>query len=302
MPVTLKDIAQKLNVSITTVSRALAGYSDISPSTRERVQQLAAEMGYVPNMTARQLQKQSTDTIGFIIPTTGPRFADPFFSEFLAGVGNEATAHGFDLLVSTRAPGEEEQKAYARLARSRRVDGFVIVRTRRQDWRIQYLSDLGFPFVAFGRAELDLDFPYIGMDGRLGIRAVMDHLIGLGHERIAFIAAPPDLYFSHERTLGYQESLMVHGLPFDPRMVVTGDLTQRGGYEATRQLLAVIPQPTAIVASNDTMALGAMSAIQDANLVVGRDIAVTGFDGISQGEHSHPPLTTVAQPVYEIGQ
>lgn len=302
MPATLKKIATRLNLSVTTISRGLAGYSDVAPSTRERVRATAAKMGYVPNITARQLQKQRTDTIGFIVPTFGPRFADPFFSEFLAGVGNAASQHGFDLLVSTRAPGEQEQHAYARMTQGHRVDGLIIVRTRRDDWRIKYLHSIRFPFVSFGRTEADFDFPYVDTDGRAGVRALMDHLIGLGHARIAFIAAPPDLFLARERMIGYQEALAAHRLPCDEKLVVSGDMMQQSGYERARELLASPQPPTAMVACNDLMAFGALSAIQAAGLTVGKDVAVAGFDGIPQSEHTHPPLTTIYQPVYEIGQ
>ena len=135
--VTLKDIAARLNLSITTVSRALAGYGDVAETTRQRVQQAAEEMGYVPDATARRLQKGRTDTIGFVIPTFGPRFSDPFFSELLAGIGNEASRHNYDILVSTRPPGTpDEQATYRRMAEGRLVDGLLVVRTRIGD-RVQ---------------------------------------------------------------------------------------------------------------------------------------------------------------------
>ncbi|HSR30644.1 MAG TPA: LacI family DNA-binding transcriptional regulator, partial [Anaerolineae bacterium] len=156
--VTLKDLAAKLELSITTVSRALAGYSDVAEATRQRVLQAADEMGYVPDATARRLQKGRTDTIGFIIPTHGPRFSDPFFSELLSGIGNEAARHNFDLLVSTRPPDTpEEDAAYRRMVEGRLVDGLLVVRTRVGDRRIDYLSRTDFPFVAFGRCDLVVD-------------------------------------------------------------------------------------------------------------------------------------------------
>ena len=123
-------------MSITTVSRALAGYGDVAEATRQRVLQAAQEMGYVPDVTARRLQKGRTDTIGFVIPTSGPRFSDPYFSELLAGIGNEAARHNFDLLVSTRSPDTpEEEAAYRRMVEGRLVDGLLVVRTRVKDRR-----------------------------------------------------------------------------------------------------------------------------------------------------------------------
>ena len=167
---TLKDLAAKLGLSITTVSSGLSGYSKVAESTRQRVLAAADEMGYVPDVTARRLQKGRTDTLGFVIPTHGPRFSDPFFSELLAGMGNEASRHNFDLLVSTRPPDtSEEQAVYRRMAEGRLVDGMFVVQTRVEDWRIRYLSKIDLPFVSFGRSDLDLDFAYVDEDGRASV-------------------------------------------------------------------------------------------------------------------------------------
>lgn len=302
MPVTLKDIARATGFSVTTVSRALNDYDDVAAETKARIKQVAQELGYYPSATARQLQKRSTDTIGFIIPTFGPRFSDPYFSELLAGVGNEAAEHDFDLLVSTRSPGEEEEEqTYRRLVNSRRVDGLLVVRTRQKDWRITYLHEQGFPFVAFGRSDLALDFPWLDVDGASGLEQVIQHLIDRGHRRIAFISAPESLMFSYYRMGGYKRAMEKNGLKFFEDMVAIGDLTQRGGHQAAQQLLSLSPPPTAIAVCNDLMALGAYNAAHELNLVIGRDIAITGFDDIPLAEHANPPLTTVHQPIYQIG-
>jgi LacI family transcriptional regulator len=301
--VTLKDLAAKLDLSITTVSRALAGYGDVAEATRQRVIQAAEEMGYTPDATARRLQKGRTDTIGFVIPTQGPRFSDPFFSELLAGIGNEAARHNFDLLVSTRPPdSEEEQAAYRRMAEGRLVDGLLVVRTRVRDNRIAYLSELGFPFVAFGRSDLDLDFCYVDENGFRGMELAGQHLIDLGHRRLAYISAPSNLMFCSDRRSGLAAALERNGLSLPTEYVIVSDLTQRGGFQALNELVELSPCPTAVIACNDLMALGAISAAQKRGLVVGRDIAITGFDDIPLAEHSHPPLTTMRQPIYDIGR
>jgi len=303
MPVTLRDIAQRLNLSITTVSRALHGYDDVAEETRRKVLALAEELGYRPHTLAQRLQKGRTDTIGFIIPTFGPRFSDPFFSELLAGIGNEAARHDHDLLVSTRPPDTpEEEKAYEQFVMGRRVDGILITRTRVHDWRIKYLLEKGFPFVAFGRAMVEGHFCYVDVDGEEGIRLVTRHLMELGHRRIAIILPPSDLMFTIHRRQGFVRALEEGGIELDEELVERGDLTERGGYEAALRLLDRPHPPTAIVACNDLMALGAIRAAQEHRLKVGRDIAITGFDDIPMAEHATPPLTTVRQPVYEIGR
>lgn len=299
---TIKDIARKVGKSITTVSRALNDYDDIGQETKELVRQTAREMGYIPNATAQRLQKRTTDTIGLILPTFAPRFSDPFFSEFLSGVGNQASELGFDMLVSTRAPGEQEMKSYQSDVATHRIDGFILVRTRWKDARIAYLKEANFPFVAFGRTSGDVDFPFVDEDGEVGLGLIVDHLVQLGHRRIAFITAPENITFTHHRLAGARAALKKHDLEADPEMIVTGDLTQRGGYECASSLLDLPQPPTAIAAFNDLMAFGAMSAAQDRGLVVGRQVSITGFDNIPMAEHAHPTLTTVHQPIYQIGR
>ncbi len=303
LPVTLKDIAQKVGYSITTVSRALAGYDDVAESTRQLVTKTAAEMGYHPNATARRLQKQRSDTIGFIISTFGPRFSDPYFSETLAGIGNAAAEQDYDVLVSTRSPGTpEEMQAYERFVQGRRVDGMLVVRTRKHDTRIVYLLEQQFPFVACGRSRVEGDFCYLDTDGTAGICEATHHLINLGHRRIAIILPPENMMFAHYRWLGFEEAMAGAGLPIDEMLVEYGDLTEHSGYEVGRTFLTRDDPPSAIVACNDLMALGVISAAQGLGLTVGRDVAVTGFDDVTLAAHSHPPLTTVRQPIYEIGR
>ncbi len=301
MPVTLKDIAKKIGRSVTTVSRALHDYDDVSSETKALVRKVAAEMGYAPSSFAQRLQKQKSDTIGLILPTYGPRFSDPFFSEFLAGVGNKAGSLGYDVLVSTCPPGDEELSRYQSKIQGRRVDGFLVLRTRRKDARIDYLCEVDFPFVAFGRTEGHCDYPFVDEDSYLGMRLIIKHLAKRGFRRIGFIAAPENLMFAHYRTKGFVDGLEEHNLPFIESLIITGDLTQRGGYEQAKRLFEQEPRPDAIVACNDLMALGAISAAQKKELSVGKDIGITGFDDTPMAEHSHPPLTTIHQPVYRIG-
>ena len=302
MKPTICDIAKKVGRSITTVSRALYDYDDVSPKTKELVRQTAKEMGYVANKQAQLLRKQYTETIGFILPTFGPRFSDPFFSEFLAGIGNAAGENEYDLLVSTSPPGEFEMETYEKFVQSHRVDGFIIVRTRINDERILYLDSINFPFVAFGRVPGLEHIHYIDENSEYGMRLIVDHLVKLGHRKLACIAPSFNLTFANHRMKGLKEGLLSHGIEIDPDCILTGDLTEKGGYERTRELINRPHRPTAIVACNDLMAIGAIRAIQDHGLTVGRDISVTGFDDIPLSEYLQPSLTTVSQPIYQIGR
>lgn len=300
MQTRLKDIAQELGLSITTVSRALAGYPDVAEHTRRRVLEIARQRGYVPNITARQLQQQRTNVLGFIIPATGPRFSDPFFAELLTGISEEATRHGYDILTATAAPGPDEQEVYRRQVLARRVDGMLLVRTRREDARLSFLAEMGFPAVAFGRTELPLAYPWIDVDGARGLRLAVDHLAQLGHRDIAYLRAPDYLMFDSVRWQGFLEGMAGNGLPVVEDWILHGDLTQRSGHELANRLLDQSHPPTAMLAGNDLMAIGALSAIQSRGLQVGRDISVVGFDDIPPAEHTHPSLTTVHQPIHRI--
>ncbi len=303
MAVTLKDIAAKVGYSVTTVSRALGGYDDVAEDTRRLIVQTAEEMGYRPNVMAQRLQKQRTDTLGFVIPTFGPRFSDPFFSELLAGMGNEAASHDFDVLVSTRPPDSEaEALAYERLVQEGRVDGLMLTRTRINDPRIAYLLAQDFPFVAFGRTRGVGAYACVDMDGELGMFNATRYLIELGHRDIAIMSPPPNLMFTVYRTQGFQRAMAAYDLPIEPAWHESGDLTERDGYAAGCRLLDGERPPTAIIAGNDLMAIGAMRAAHERGLRVGQDLSVVGFDDITWAEHANPPLTTMRQPIYELGR
>ena len=303
MPVTIREVAKKLKLSITTVSRALDGYDDVATQTRRRVIRTARAMGYVPSRAARQLRRQRADAIGYILPASGPQFTDPFFSEFMAGLGDEATSNNLDLLVSTAAPDTTaEHQIYARWVQSRLVDGIVISRMRLRDWRARYLSKNDFSFVAHGHTLLPLRFPYIEMDSRWGFTILVKHLVEHGRRRIAYIGAPARLTLQADRLAGYQNGLSEAGIAFDGTLVAEGDLTRGGGYQAALQLLDLPHPPTAIIGANDLTAAGAMRAVRERGLIVGRDIAIAGYDGTDDSEHMQPPLTTLKQPVYEIAR
>ncbi len=300
---TIHDVAKRLNLSITTVSRALDGYSDVAAETRQKVIETAQEMGYTPTLAARQLRRKRTETIGYIMPTSKPRFSDPFFSEFIAGLGDEANEHSFDLLVSVAAPNQDmEVNAYQRWVQGRRVDGIILSRMRTQDWRVQFMRENRFPFTAFGRTLIADDFPHIGVDGKSGVQQLMQHLVEQGHRRIAFITAPEEFTLQADRFSGYLNGLAQAEIPYDPQYTISGDLTRDGGYRAAKILLGLPNPPTAIIGANDLTAIGVLTAAHELKINVGQDLAVAGFDGIDESNHTQPLLTTIKQPVYECAR
>lgn len=289
--VTLKDIAEAVGKSVAAVSRALNNYEDISEETREHIKRIAREMGYAP-----------TNILGLIIPSLSPRYSDPYFSELIAGITEEATELGFDLLVSTSIPGTEENWTYLRLINSRRVDGMIVARPRWRDERIELLLEKQFPFVVIGATNLPGDFLSISEDAAEGARLVVEHIAEQGHERVALINTPPNLFFSSDYLVGFREAMTKTGLPVIEELLVHSQPTQKDGYRVTQILLSKPEAPTAIISADDIVALGVMAAVQDQGLSVGSDVVVTGYGDILLSEYSQPPLTTIHRPTFTLGQ
>lgn len=303
MPVTIRDLAKKLNLSITTVSRALDGYDDVSAETRERVVRAADELGYRPSYIARNLRKHRTDTLGFVLPTSSPQFGDPFYTSFLTGLCDESASRRIDLLVTSAPPGsQQEQEQYRRWVLSGRVDGIVLNRLRLHDWRVNFLEAQRLPFSGLGSSLSSERFPRVEVDERGGFDALTRHLIRLGHRRIAFIGAPPELSLQTERSAGYRQALQAAGIPIDQRLELCGDLSEQCGYELGGHLLRAPEPPSAILGCNDLTALGVHKAARELGLNIGEELAVAGFDGIPETAFTQPPLTTLAQPTYDIAR
>lgn len=301
MAVTLKNIADKVGKSVPTVSRALAGFDDISPKTRDYVQAVAKEMGYVPNNFARKLQSQKADAVGLILPgAENLRSSDPFFGLLLSGIIEKTSAAGMDLSISA-ASEENELDVYMEHIKSQRVDGFIIVRTHREDKRIELLRKNNFPFVSFGRMENDNDFHFVDEDGTWGIEQIVDHLVQLGHTNLGCIAEPLLFTKSFLRVQGFKNGLKKNNLPFSDENLVVTNYRQRSGREAALRLLDLPDPPTAIVALNDLLAIGAIQAARERGLVVGKNVSITGFDDIVLAEMSTPGLTTLHQPAHKMG-
>ncbi len=301
MPVTIRDVAKKLGLSITTVSRALDGYPDVSEATRQRVQQTASELGYLPNRAARQLRRKRTDTVGYVLPSSPSHFPGVYYSEFIAGLAEEAARNNYDLLVSSaRAGGDTEQGIYQRWVCERRVDGFILDQVRHDDWRITYLSAEQIPFSSLERSTDPCDYPTVHMEYSSCVSSLVNHLVGLGFKRIALIGSTDQLTIHNDKFQGYRLGLTVNRLPIDETLITEADPTITGGYKAANKLLSFSKPPNAIICVNAESATGVIRAIQDAHLRLGEDLALIVFDGMQSGQQSQPILTSVDQPVAEI--
>ncbi len=303
MPITLYEVAQKLGLSIATVSRALDDYPDIALKTRQRVQQTAQEMGYAPNCAARQLRRKKADAVGYILPSETPRFADPFFAEFLAGLGDETALHPIDLVISIAPPGQQgERRIYQNWVQSRKVDGFVLNRLRHGDWRVDFLATQKVPFVTLEASDESASYPRIEVDNRGGIQNLIAHLVEAGYSRFAFLGGSPELVIQTQRLAGFREGLEKSGLPFSPDLCWTTEMTSQGGYEVVQKIPWQNNPPDALVCINDETAIGVLHALQERGLRAGAEIGVTGFDGVQISPYTSPPLTTLDVPVSDIAR
>lgn len=308
MGVDLKQLSALLGLSQTTVSRALNGYTDVSPKTRERVAQMATELGYQPNLGARRLAIGRTEAVGIVYPMEFDYLGNPNFLAMLAGVSERLEQAGYDLLIAA-ARERSELRTYERLVRGRRVDGLIVANTLVQDERIDYLRDAGLPFVAYGRTAEPSGYAWLDDDNDSGSRQTVARLIELGHRRIGMVHAPLGYNFARQRHDGLLRALAEAGLPAHPGHLVEGSMDRRGGYAAVQQLLAQTDRPTAIMVDNNIGGVGVIHALLDAGLQPGRDISVvvdgglpedTLLNGPSIAMIEHPSLSEAGRTMADM--
>ena len=302
MPTTIRDVAKKLNLSITTVSRALDGYDDVAEQTRQLVIEAAKQMDYVPNRAARQLRLQKAETMGFIIPSISKRFDEAFFTEFIAGMGEELSHQNFDLLVSNATTDDSEHNLYHRWVNSHKVDGFILNRIHKYDWRVNYLARENIPFVALGKSQDKINYPCVRIEGADAYLDLVRYIQAKDFSRFAFIGGPKDLIDHIERLQWFKSALKNCALQLDHTSIVSTEMSSTAGYEATQMLITRPNPPDAIFCVNDEVAFGALHAAHEQGLMIGTDIAIVGFDGVQDAKHTEPPLTTLDIPVFDIAR
>jgi DNA-binding LacI/PurR family transcriptional regulator len=290
-------------VSYQTVSKVLNGQIHVLPETADRVWKAARQLGYRPNHNARNLRSQRSRMIGYSWEPERPNHANHILDSFLTSMVEEAEAAGYHLLPFPFRQGDNLIDGYRALIDSGRVDGFVISSVNYHDPRAEYLLERQFPFVAFGHSNPELDFPYVDVDGAAGLRLATGHLIARGHRRIAALGWPESSRVGNDRFEGYRAALSEAGLPIDPALVSREEGTFANARAATERWLAMgAGCPTGIVAFTDTMAIGAVQAGQARGLAIGDELAVVGFDDSPMAEYLSPPLTTVRQPIRQVGR
>jgi LacI family transcriptional regulator len=299
-PVTLRDLAARLSLSTSTVSRALNGYADVNEATRKRIEAAARRLDYVPSPIGRRLRTGRAEAIGVVLPRPGLHFVTAFFLDLLTGIDEALAPTPYDLVV-TPARGSDPLNSVQRMVEDGRVDAAIFGRTQVDDPRIAWLQDRGVPFVAMGRSIARRPFAFLDIDHEDSGRIAAARLAAAGHRRIALINTPAHLMYSRYCAAGFVAGLRAHGLEPDAALIATEDLTEEGGFRAM-SLLARRQQPTAVVCGNDMMAFGAMRALKAAGLRAGADVAVIGCDDHPMARSFDPPLTTFAAPVREAGR
>lgn len=296
--VTIKDIAQVAGVSPSTVSRALNDSALINEATKRRIRQIAKKLGYERNELARGLVKGSSGTVGVIIPD----ITNPFFAEITKGVEEAVRSRGFGLVLCTTegVPGREQE--YLRLLRRKRVDGLIIASVTVDDPYLKELLRAHIPFVLVSRLSAKVDPPYVVVNDREGGRLAVEHLVSLGHRKIAHIGGPENVHSSRERMQAYREVLKEWGIRVRRDWAVFATFAQEAGYKVGKALLSGKERPTAIFAANDLIALGVMEAAEELGLRIPEDLSLVGYDNIAYAALPRIQLTTVAQPAHEMGE
>ena len=294
---TIYDVARLAGVSTATVSRALNGTARIAPDTRAVIDAAVEELGYRPNTIARSLVTKSTQTIALLLPD----IANPFYAELVRGIQQRALATGHTMLLCTTEGDPEREEEYLTLLRAKQVDGVLVDGLVLPPDRIAHFVREGLPIVCLDRDVDSTSVPLVQVDNRLGARMATEHLLSLGHRRVAHIAGARDLGISEERIAGYRDAHGAVGLEPDLALLAVGSFTDEGGYEAMRTLLART-ELTAVFAANDLSAIGVINALVESGRRVPEDVSVVGFDDIRLARFTTPPLTTIAQPALEIAK
>lgn len=296
--VTIFDVAREADISYSTVSRVFSNSGKVAEATRLRVLEVAERLDYVPNKQARRLAGGKTQAIGILVPG----FDNGYISSVLNGIYDEIIQTEYNLLLYPTYHTEQNEIKYVNRIINDLAEGLLILLPRHSDDYINALTARKFPYVFIDHQGVSEDSISISATNFRGAYEATEYLIKLGHQRIAFVTGFLDMRSGLDRLHGYRAALQDHSLNIEQELIQSGDFLPQSGYTAAQNFLQLEPHPTAIFASNDLMAFGVMNAIADAGLRVSADISVMGFDNIPQTELFRPRLTTIHQPLAEMGR
>lgn len=292
--VTISDMADALGLTKSTVSRAMNGYPDISEATQLRVKRMAEKLSYRPLSHAQAIKTGRTRSLGLVLQFSDHDAQRPFLAEFLAGLSSGAHSEGWTLTVASSDSHDDMIETFRALLRDGKADGFILPRAMRDDPRVKLLRDADVPFVLFGRQDDEDGCAWFDILGEDAMRDAVAHLVSLGHRRIGFINGGTRYAYAALREDGFRQGMREAGLNVDDDLIEQDAVTIADGAKATTRLLAHGDAPTAIVCAVDFAALGAYQAIDACGFQVGHDVSVVGYDGIPEGAHAQPMLTTFA--------
>jgi len=296
---TITELAAQAGVSIPTVSRVLNGRPDVAPATRARIEQIIQESGYIRSSAAKGLRKGSNGIIDLVVPGLD----NPYVTEIVRGVEDALERTGLRLALSFTQDQALGERQWLEKIADHATEGAILVLAHGQSSRLDELRQRGIPFVVVDhRGELGPDVPSVGATNWVGGRVAVEYLLSLGHRRIAMIAGPASLRCSLDRVAGYRAALEAAGIPIDPELIRPGDFRLQSGYIQTSALLALPDPPTAIFAGNDLQAMGVYKALYLCNIHVPERMSVIGFDDIQLTTIVSPSLTSVRQPLFEMGR
>ncbi len=299
MALTLEGIAHLAGVSRSTVSRVINDHPSVRDEVREQVWQVIHETGYQPHAAARSLASRRTRILGVIIPEPITKlFTDPFFPILLYGITETCNAQHYHLMLSLFHHPMDQDDQYRRIVGNGHLDGVIVASAHMDDPLPPRLLHDGIPFIVVGRYP-DERVHSIDIDNFGGSCQAVEHLIRLGHTQIATISGPLTMTSGADRLLGYKQTLAAHGMPLNPDLIIEGDYTEGSGYAATKKLL--MTSATAIFAASDIMAIGALKALHEAGRQAPRDMALVGFDDVPLAPSVQPALTTIRQPIRQLG-
>ena len=296
----IKDVAQLSGVSRSTVSRVINNDPNVKESTRAHVLEVIRKVKYRPNSVARGLASGRTKIIGLVLPTAQfSLFTDPYYPGLIQGITSACNIGGYSIMLWLTNP-EQERSNFHHLALDGLLDGLIMASYLIDDPILKELTKSKIQFVLIGRPSVRPNLFYIDSDNVNGAREAVKHLLQLGRTRIATITGPNNMIAGIDRLRGYESALLERGLRPDPELIVEGDFTERGGYAS---MMRLIPHdPDAVFVASDAMALGALRALSETGKRVPDDVAVVGFDDIPAATQVDPPLTTVRQNIYQLGQ
>lgn len=295
---TMKQVAERAGVSISTVSHVINNTRVVSSDVRQRVLGIIDEMRYIPSAVARSLKNDKTNTIGVLVPNS----SNPYFAELIRWIEEAAFQLGYNIILCNAHGGDHKQAAYLRLLMEKRIDGLVLVASGADDEQDLLLHNPGVPIVQLERALPGLDADLILAGEEEGAHQATRHLIELGHRAIACVAGPADLPRTRERVGGFMRAMREAGLPVPPGHIVHEAFTSAGGHAAFERLLAESPPPSAVFVTSDLMALGGLCAASKAGVRIPGRLSVVGYDDIDGADYASPPLTTVAPPKRDMAR